>query len=124
LDDEARSVVELLLELNQRFLWIDLVVEGEQLDFLPVHPAGSVDGIDVELVRLLRQDAGGRGTPREGVDKGDLDVGRCGSCQKRSDQQQTRGGTCACTHGSPPSFGGEVAARVASQQSALRLPVE
>src|SRR5205823_10449043 len=74
--------------------------------------------IDVELVRLLRQDAGGRGTPRKRVDKGDLDVGRCGSCQKRSDQQQTRGGTGACTHGSPPSFAGEVAARVASQQSA------
>src|SRR5881396_4405184 len=100
LHDEARAVVERFLELDQRLLWIDLVVEGEQFDLLAIYPAGGVDGVDVELVRFLRQNAGGRGTPREGVDECDLDVGLRGCGQKRRDQQQARCDKRTCAHGS------------------------
>ena len=124
LHDEARAVVERFLELNQRFLRIDLVVEGEELDFLAIDPAGSVDGVDVELVRFLRQNTGVRGPPGEWVDESDLDVGLRGRGQKRRDQQQARCDKHSCTHGS--SFAaGEIVARVKRKGIRARgVPVE
>ena len=65
LDDVARAVVERLLQLDQRFLRIDLVVERQELDLLAVDAAGGVDRVDVELMRLLRQNAGAGGAAGE-----------------------------------------------------------
>ena len=71
LDDVARAVVDRLLQLDQRFLRIDLVVVRQQLDLLAVDAAGGVDRVDVELMRLLRQDAGARGAAGQRIDEGE-----------------------------------------------------
>jgi hypothetical protein len=65
LNDEARAVVERLLELDQRFLRIDLVVEREELDLFAVDASRRVDRVDVELMGLLRQNAGAGGATRK-----------------------------------------------------------
>jgi hypothetical protein len=42
-------------------------------------------------MRLLREDAGGCGTPGKRVDEGDLDVGPAGAARRRDQKQATRG---------------------------------
>ena len=71
------ALVQCLLELDQRFLGVDLVVERQQLDLFAVDAAGRVDRVDVELMRLLRQNAGCRGAAGQRIDEGDLDVCDC-----------------------------------------------
>jgi hypothetical protein len=61
LDDEASALVQRLLELDQRFLRVDLVVVRQELDLLAVDAARRVDRIDIELVRFLRENAGAGG---------------------------------------------------------------
>ena len=74
LDDEARAVVQRLLQLDQRFLRIDLVVEREKLDLLAVDPARRIDRVDVELMRLLGENAGAGGAAGQRIDEGDLHI--------------------------------------------------
>ena len=100
LDDEPRAVVERLLELDQRFLRIDLVVEREELDLLAVDAAGGVDRVDVELMRLLRENAGAGGAAGERIDEGDLHIGGRRSGAQGSDEGQPNDPARMSNHGS------------------------
>ena len=87
LHDVARAVVERALQLDQRFLRVHLVVERQQLQLLAVETARRIDRVDVELVRLLRQNAGVCGAAGERIDKGDLDLGGCRRGDKQSGER-------------------------------------
>src|SRR5512132_2834058 len=87
LDDVACAVVERLLQLDERFLRIDLVVERKELDLFAVDAPGGVDRVDVELMRLLRQNAGACGAAGERIDKGNLDIG----CRRPDEKHPGKG---------------------------------
>jgi hypothetical protein len=73
--------------------------------------AGRVDRVDVELMRFLRQNAGGGAAPRQRIDEGDLYVGS-GRCSKAGDREAQRDDAAGATvHGS--SLGSRGGARAA-----------
>ena len=96
LHDVARAIVERALQLDQRFLRIDLVVERQELELLAVETASRVDRVDVELVRFLRQNAGAGGAAGQWIDESDLDVG-CGgrgnTCDSEAQPDDVAGGS-------------------------------
>src|SRR4029079_4512696 len=82
------------------FLPVHLVVEGQKLKLLAVEAAARIDRVDVELVRFLRQNAGGGASAGQRIDEGDLDVRRRRAGKARNRDAQPDDVTRGSAHGS------------------------
>src|SRR6266567_3716686 len=73
LRDNPNSGIERLLDLNQAFLRIDLVVIADDLELLAEHPALRIDFLGKELESLEADFADARPATRQRIDIGDLE---------------------------------------------------
>ena len=72
LGDDANARVDRLLHLHERFLRVELVVEGNELDLLAEHTALGVLQVGDELERLETDLADAGAAARKRIDVGDL----------------------------------------------------
>ena len=86
LRDNPNARIERLLDLNQAFLRIDLVVIADDLELLAEHAALGVDFLGNELERLEANLADARPAARQRIDIGDLE----GVLRRRGDRYETK----------------------------------
>jgi len=90
LKDITSAVVERLLQSDQRFLRVDLVVVEDDRELLAVQPARGVDLVYLVGEVLLGVDSGAGGAPGKRINERELDLGGRRSGEDRCNEAGDR----------------------------------